>query len=176
MNEKKQWNRMDEQSVRAHAPALSGGETLDARMQLRDVRHCQMRTVSLCARAEKYREMAMQATGRTDALRVSGTSERSKVEKYILELWDVHNELQQEISRLMEKSRAVEERIKQLADHRHRAVLEMRYLCGMTWEEIAKRLHFTLRWVHKLHKEAVAALAGSGESDIPLETDRMEMG
>ena len=153
----KQWNRTEGQSVRAHAPARSSESSLDVRMMLRDVRHGCLRTQMLCARAEKYREMAMQATGRTDAIRVSGTGERSKVEKYILELWDVHNELQQEIARLMEQSREVECRIKCLVDSRHRAVLELRYLCGLTWEEIASRTNFTLRWVHKLHKEALEA-------------------
>ena len=156
----KQWNRTEEQSVRAHAPAKSSETPLDVRMMLRDVRHCQLRTLTLCARAEKYREMAMQATGRTDALRVSGTGERSKVEKYILELWDVHNELQQEIARLMKKSREAEKLIQTLADDRHRAVLELRYLCAMTWEEIAQKTHFTVRWAHKLHKEALDTLAG----------------
>ena len=156
MNEK-QWNSTEEQSVRAHAPASSSEGALDARMQLRDVRHCHLRVLTLCARAEKYREMAMQATGRTDAIRVSGTSERSKVEKYILELWDVHNELQQEIAQLMEKSREAEAQIRRLPDSRYRAVLELRYLCGLTWEEIAERTSFTLRWVHKLHKEALEA-------------------
>ena len=159
MNEK-QWNRLEEQSVRAHAPAKSSESPLDVRMMLRDVRHCQLRTQTLCARAEKYREMAMQATGRTDAIRVSGTGDRSKVEKYILELWDVHNELQEEISRLMKKSREAEKLIRTLEDDRHRAVLELRYLCAMTWEEIAGKLHFTVRWAHKLHKEAMDALAG----------------
>lgn len=157
MNEK-QWNRTEEQSVRAHAPAKSSESTLDVRMMLREVRHCHMRTLTLCARAEKYREMAMQATGRTDALRTSGTSNRSKVEKYILELWDVHNELQQEISRLMKMSREAEKRILSLEDDRYRAVLELRYLCGLTWEEITKKLNFTLRWTHKLHKAAVESL------------------
>ena len=156
----KQWNRTEEQSVRAHAPAKSSETPLDVRMMLRDVRHCQLRTLTLCARAEKYREMAMQATGRTDAIRVSGTGERSKVEKYILELWDVHNELQQEIARLMKKSREAEKLIQTLADDRHRAVLELRYLCAMTWEEIAQKTHFTVRWAHKLHKEALDTLAG----------------
>jgi len=156
----KQWNRLEEQSVRAHAPAKSSESPLDVRMMLRDVRHCQLRTLTLCARAEKYREMAMQATGRTDAIRVSGTGDRSKVEKYILELWDVHNELQEEISRLMKKSREAEKLIRTLEDDRHRAVLELRYLCAMTWEEIAGKLHFTVRWAHKLHKEAMDALAG----------------
>lgn len=156
----KQWNRTEEQSVRAHAPAKSSETPLDVRMMLRDVRHCQLRTLTLCARAEKYREMAMQATGRTDAIRVSGTGERSKVEKYILELWDVHNELQQEIARLMKKSHEAEKLIQTLADDRHRAVLELRYLCAMTWEEIAQKTHFTVRWAHKLHKEALDTLAG----------------
>lgn len=156
----KQWSRTEEQSVRAHAPAKSGEGSLNVRMMLRDVRHCQLRTLTLCARAEKYREMAMQATGRIDAIRVSGTGERSKVETYILELWDVHNELQEEISRLMEKSRKAEMLIQTLEDERHRAVLELRYLCAMTWEEIAGKLHFTVRWVHKLHKEALDTLAG----------------
>ena len=96
----KQQSRTDRQSVRANAPAACGKASLNARMMLRDVRHCQLRTLALCARAERYREMAMQATGRTDAIRVSGTGERSKVETYILELWDVHNELQEEIARL----------------------------------------------------------------------------
>ena len=159
----KQWNRTEEQSVRAHAPARSGEGSLDVRMMLRDVRHSQRRTLTLCARAEKYREMATQATGRTDAIRVSGTSERSKVEKYILELWDVHNELQQEISRLMKQSREAEKLIHTLADDRHRAVLELRYLCAMTWEEIAQKTHFTVRWAHKLHKEAIELLAGEVE-------------
>jgi len=151
----KQWNRTDEQSVRAHAPALSGGEKSDIRSQLRDVRHCQLRTIALCARAEQYREMAMRATGRTDAIRVSGTSERSKVEKYILELWDVHNELQKEISVLMERSRKAEKLIETLPDDRHRTVLQLRYLCGMSWEEIARKMGYTLRWVHQLHKNAL---------------------
>lgn len=158
MNEK-QWNRTEEQSVRAHAPAKSSETPLDVRMMLRDVRHCQLRTLTLCARAEKYREMAMQATGRTDAIRASGTGSRSKVETYILELWDVHNELQKEISALMQKSREAETLIQTLEDERHRAVLELRYLCAMTWEEIARKTNFTVRWAHKLHKEAVEALA-----------------
>ena len=156
----KQWNRTEEQSVKTHAPALSENGNTDLRSRLRDVRHCQLRTITLCARAERYREMAMQATGRTDAIRVSGTTDRSKVEKYILELWDVHNELQEEIGKLMEKSRQAEKLIQTLEDDRLRAVLELRYLCGMTWEELAKKLHFTVRWAHKLHKEGIDQLAG----------------
>ena len=130
----------------------------DVREYLREIRHKYLYAQVLCERAQRYREMAMRATGRTDAIRVSGTGDRSKVEKYILELWDVHNELQKEIGELMEKSRTAEKLIETLKDDRHRSVLQLRYLCGMTWDDIAERLHFTLRWVHKLHREAIEKL------------------
>jgi len=138
--------------------AASTGHDTNIREYLREIRFKYRYVQVLVTRKDRYRELAMRATGRTDAIRVSGTGDRSKVEKYILELWDVHNELQKEISVLMEKSRTAEKLIETLKDDRHRSVLQLRYLCGMTWDDIAERLHFTLRWVHKLHREAIEKL------------------
>lgn len=131
----------------------------EARMYLRRVRTAHRRADLLCAQAEKYRTLAMRATGRTDALRVSGTPQRSNVETYVLELVDTHARLQQEINRLLKYSREAEKLILKLPDENHRAVLQLRYLCAMGWEEVAERLHYSLRWVHKLHADAIAALA-----------------
>ena len=130
-------------------------ESSKARQFLREVRHAHFRLEALCARAERYREMATRATGRTDALRVSGTPNRSKVESYVLELVDMHDELQKEISRLRGLQSQAEKMISQVTDERYRCVLELRYLCGMDWQDVADRLHYSLRWVHKLHAEAL---------------------
>lgn len=132
--------------------------TQDIKNYLREVRHLHLYTQLLCARAEKYREMAMQATGRADAIRVSGTPDHSKVEKYILELWEAHEELQQRISDMLKEARKAEKLIARLEDERYHAVLQLRYLCGCTWEEISQQLRFTPRWVHKLHGEALSEL------------------
>ena len=102
--------------------------------------------------------MAMRATSRVDALRVSGTSERSKMETYVLEMVDVHDELKRETDRLLEKSRKAEQIIRLLPDQKQRMILQLRYLCGMKWEDIADKLHYTLRWIHKVHREALEAL------------------
>ncbi len=128
---------------------------------LREVRHAHLRTEVLCARAERYREMAMRATGRVDAVRLSGTSRHSNVETYVLELIEVHAELQKEIARLRKKAQAAARIIATLPDDRYRAVLQLRYLCALDWQEIADRLHFSLRWVHKLHNGALCQLDGS---------------
>ena len=82
--------------------------SLEIKDYLREVRHAHLRAEVLCARTEKYREMATRATGRTDAMRLSGTPGRSKVEQYVLEMVDVHAELEKEISQLMQYTREAE--------------------------------------------------------------------
>ena len=134
-------------------------EGMTLKDELRAVRHAHLRAEALCARAERYREMAMRATGRADAVRTSGTSRHSKVETYVLELIEVHEELQKEIARLRAKASRAEKLIATLEDDRYRTVLQLRYLCGYDWQDIADRLHFSLRWVHKLHGEALRLLA-----------------
>lgn len=135
------------------------GRREEVRSRLREVRHAHMRAEVLCARAERYREMAMRATGRADAVRLGGTSHNSKVETYVLELIDVHADLQKEISQLMRLSREMEKQIGVLESDSQRAVLQLRYLCAYDWQEIAQRLHFSLSWVHRLHREAIDKLA-----------------
>ena len=119
------------------ASALTDTDISDVKEYLREVRHRYLYAQTLCQRAERYREMAMRATGRTDALRLSGTSRRSKVEDNVLAMVDVHRELKEEIGELMKETRRAEKLISRLGDGRLRSVLQMRYLCGMTWEEIA---------------------------------------
>ena len=153
MNEQTKNMSMNEQEHSASASVQ------DIRSELRQVRSAFRRADVLLARAEKYREMAVRATGRVDAVRLSGTPQRSRVEDCVLELVDTHNALQKEIGQLLARSREAEKRILMLADERQRAVLQLRYLCAMSWEDVAERLHYTLRWVHKVHREALEALA-----------------
>lgn len=148
------------QSVRTNASALLDADMQDVRTFLREVRHSYLYTQVLCERAERYREMATRATSRADALRTSGTPGRSKVETYVLEMVDIHDELKRETEKLMEKSRKAEKLIGLLKDERYRAVLQLRYLCGMKWEEIALEMTLSIRWLHKLHSQALASLQG----------------
>ncbi len=136
--------------------ASAGMQTI--RNELRQVRSAYRRVEVLTARAERYRELATRATGRTDAIRLSGTPNRSNVENYVLELVDTHEVLKKEINELLKRSREAEKWIATLENDHHRAVLQLRYLCGMDWEDVAENMHFSLRWVHQLHREAVEAL------------------
>ena len=39
-----------------------------------------------------------------------------------------------------------------------RALLEIRYLNGCTWEEVAERMHYTTRNIYNLHSAALRAV------------------
>ena len=132
---------------------------MDITEYLREVRHAFWRADALSCRAERYRELATRATGCMDALRLGGTPMRSKVETYVLELMSTHQELKEQISELLSITREAERLIARLKDERYRTVLHLRYLCGYDWQDIADRLHFSLRWVHKLHGAALKELA-----------------
>ncbi len=158
--QRKGWEaRMTETYSMSEAQLRSASASMqDTRNYLRQVRSAYRRVDALTARVERYRELATRATGRTDAIRLSGTTNRSKVENYVLELVDTHELLRREIKDLLALSREAEQWIGMLENDHHRTVLQFRYLCGMDWEEVAEEMHFSLRWVHQLHHEAVAAL------------------
>ena len=126
----------------------------EVRRELRSVRDAFRRTDELCSRAEDYRKMAVR--------RPCQMRTREEAEKCVQALMETHGELQEEIRQLLERSRRMEKRILTLPDGRHRAVLQLRYLCAMDWEDVAQKLHYTLRWTHKLHRDAIEWLAGKG--------------
>ena len=49
--------------------------------------------------------------------------------------------------------------IKAVANTERQTLLELRYLCFKTWEQIAVEMNYTVRNVHLLHKEALKDVA-----------------
>lgn len=123
---------------------------IEVRYFLNHVRESFLQVEVLCARAEKLREMATRAGG--------GTGRKKSPEPFVIELMDVHAELQEKIRKLMADVRVAEKLIETLENGNQRAVLNLYYLCGHKWNEIAKEAHYTLRWVQKLHADGVAEL------------------
>ena len=42
-----------------------------------------------------------------------------------------------------------------LRNENYRLILEKRYLCFMTWEQISLDMHYTNRWLRKMHERAL---------------------
>ena len=87
------------------------------------------------------------------------TGPSKKLENCICEAIDLETEIKQEIVVLEQVQRETAEAIRLLmTNENHKVLLELRYLTGKRWEEIAVDMDFTYRWTMTLHKQALAEM------------------
>ena len=103
----------------------------------------------------RLRQLATKATGRFQAERISGTPQHSPMEDSLVKLIDLEHEINDDIDRLVDLKREITVLIAKIGDVNHRLLLEMRYLAGNSWEEIALKMGYELRWVYRLHGRAL---------------------
>lgn len=81
----------------------------------------------------------------------------------LLELISKINEKDQMITRkisaLVDLKAKISGQIQQLQDTRYEELLHSRYVMCLRWEEIAVQMHIDLRWVYRLHGQALEAFA-----------------
>lgn len=83
----------------------------------------------------------------------------SKIEKAVISIITLQEEIKAEILEIAGYEHDTREIIKlYVPNPNHKAILELRYCNQCSWEEIAARLHYTLDWVQKLHKQALEEL------------------
>ena len=68
---------------------------------------------------------------------------------------DLENEIGHDMDRLVEIKKEIFAVIKAVDDVVLRTLLEKRYLCGETWEEITISLNCNRRWTFRLHDRAL---------------------
>lgn len=86
----------------------------------------------------------------------SGTlNTKSPQEKYYPLLERYEKEIEVDIQRLIELKKEVIGVIDQLDDADEVNLLYMRYVQLMKWEDIAKKMNYSYKWVHKIHANAL---------------------
>lgn len=129
----------------------------NVRQILNDAREARGRINNLTGRIEFYRELATKATSSMEAVRVSGTGNRSRVEDAVVKLADIQSLLGRELDRSREVLYKAEELVGRLYG-KYYDVMSRRYLEHMSWEKIAADLGYDKRWVFRLHGWALCEL------------------
>lgn len=79
----------------------------------------------------------------------------SRVEKTVVKIIGMEEEINADIDRLVTLKQQIMEAISQVEPVECRMLLELRYLCFRTWEDIAGELNCTVRNVHLLHSKSL---------------------
>ena len=73
----------------------------------------------------------------------------------VCKIIDLQDEINRDIDRLVDLKREIVSVIKSVEDTEYQILLEKRYLCFHTWEQIAVDIHYSGKWVQKLHDRAL---------------------
>lgn len=130
---------------------------MDVRQTLEEARASIRRIKAINARIDFYMDTATRATSSLEAVRVSGTGNRSKVEDNVVRLIDAREMLGRELARCEGVIAQAEKLVGMLEEPKH-SVMAYRYLMGMQWDEIAQVVSYDKRYVYKLHGWALQDL------------------
>ena len=73
----------------------------------------------------------------------------------VCKIIDLENEINADIDQLVDLKRDMVAAIKAVADPECQTLLELRYLCFKSWEQIAVAMGYGVRHVYKLHNSAL---------------------
>ena len=104
------------------------------------------------------REIATKTTGVIKEDAVTRTRNVHGMQDVISKLVDLENEINGDIDRLVDLKREIVEIINEIREPSCKVVLEYRYLCYDTWDEIADKMHMHVRSVFRLHGKALKAV------------------
>jgi DNA-directed RNA polymerase specialized sigma24 family protein len=81
------------------------------------------------------------------------------LENVVGEIDELEREILAEIAELIATERIVKAAIDLLArSEKHKSILELRYLHGYNWREVAGKLHYGEDWICRQHGAALAAM------------------
>ena len=114
-----------------------------------------LRITGKLAQLDSLRALTQKVTVSYDRQLVSHTRNVSSLEDTILHLVEVENEINASIDALVNLKMEIAMSIAGVENADYQILLEQRYICFHSWEEIASALQCTVRWAHELHKRAL---------------------
>ncbi|ETA80007.1 DUF1492 domain-containing protein [Youngiibacter fragilis] len=105
---------------------------------------------------ETLKSLSMKVTSSFAEEKISGGNvEKSKMGSTIVKVIDLEGEINADFVRLIELKKEIQDTINRMEDINYQLLLEMRYLNGKNWEEIAQELKYNNRTVFKVHGKAL---------------------
>lgn len=104
-------------------------------------------------------DLATKATATITGMPRNPSPATSPMADAIGKIIDLQAEINRDIDHLVDLKRDMVRSIKAVNNTEYQTLLEQRYLCFKTWEQIAVDMGYNVRHVYRLHDEAVEKIA-----------------
>ena len=112
------------------------------------------------AQVASLNELATKCTATLTGMPRNPNRGGSTMADAVCKIVDLQNEINRDIDRLVDLKRELVAVIKAVEDTEYQTLLEKRYLCFQTWEQIAVDMHYSGKWILKMHDRALDVVEG----------------
>ena len=105
----------------------------------------------------QMRALATRTTAALGGMPRSGSPDPHRLESVMARIADMEAELTGDVERLLELKQEIAAAIAAVPDPQQQLLLELRYLCFKSWNDIATVLHYSPGYVHQMHSAALRA-------------------
>lgn len=99
--------------------------------------------------------LATKATSTLSDMPGSGTRNVSRMEDIIIKIITLENEINADIDMLVDLKQNIMRLIKRVPNPEYQTLLELRYLCFKTWEQVAVDMNYSIQHLFRLHDKAI---------------------
>lgn len=121
-------------------------------------RQADQRIQRKCGEMSLWRQRALQMTPVYSEL-PGGRGTGDRIQTAVEHICEIEEEINRDIDELVKLRTQVQGAIRSVKDQTLETLLEYRYIDGLTWEELAERMHYSYQWVCKLHGKALTCVA-----------------
>lgn len=104
---------------------------------------------------ENLRSLTQKVTASYDREPVSHTRNVTSLEDSIIRLMEGEEQINQQIDKMVNLKMDIAALVDHVRNENYRLILEKRYLCFLSWDEIATDMHYSSRWVRNVHERAL---------------------
>ena len=120
-------------------------------------RRLNQRIDRLLEEQSRWRERALKITP-TLSQAPGGGGNGSPIERPMDKVLEIDVEINREIDEMQIARKEIRETLNQLEDENLKLLMEYRYIDGMTWEQIAVKMHYSYMQICRLHGRALKTI------------------
>ena len=139
---------------------------MTAKEYLGQARFLDMRINSKIQQVASLNELATRCTATISDMPKSPNRGGSRMADAVIKIIDLQEEINRDINKLVDLKREIMGVIKAVPNVEYQTVLEKRYLCFITWEQIAVDMNYSMQYTFRIHEKAlkeIEAYLQSGE-------------
>ena len=134
---------------------------MTAKEYLSQARYLDARINTKIKQLEALNTLATSATSVLTGMPHSPNKATSKMADIVDKIVDLQAEINRDIDALVDLKGEMRSKLEMVPAEDYKAILEMRYLCFMSWEQIASNLGLSVPYTYKLHDRALKGFESS---------------